>query len=54
MFAVNEQPTPSRAEQRDAPAEPGGEGQSTSERRPEMKLDADERTPEEDGYGYGV
>ena len=31
-----------------------GEGDPASERRPEPRVDSDDRTPEEAGYGYGV
>ena len=34
--------------------EPSGEGDPASERRPEPRIEADDRTPEEAGYGYGV
>jgi hypothetical protein len=34
--------------------EPSGEGDPASDRRPEPRMDADDRTPEEAGYGYGV
>jgi hypothetical protein len=54
MFAVKEEATPRRAADDVSAGEPGDEGQRPAERRPEMKLEADERTPEEDGYGYGV
>jgi hypothetical protein len=31
-----------------------GEGDRPSNRRPEPRADADDRTPEEAGYGHGV
>ena len=31
-----------------------GEANPASDRRPELHVDADDRTPEEAGYGYGV
>jgi hypothetical protein len=34
--------------------ESSGEGDPTSDRRPETRVDTDDRTPEEAGYGYGV
>jgi hypothetical protein len=34
--------------------ESSGEGDPASDRRPEPRVDADDRTPEEAGYGYGV
>jgi hypothetical protein len=35
-------------------SESSGEGDPESDRRPEPGVDADDRTPEEAGYGYGV
>jgi hypothetical protein len=32
----------------------GGEGHPASDRRPEPRVDTDDHTPEEAGYGYGV
>ena len=34
--------------------ESSGEGDPASDRRPEPRVDADDRTLEEAGYGYGV
>jgi hypothetical protein len=34
--------------------ESSGERDLASDRRPEPRVDADDRTPEEAGYGYGV
>jgi hypothetical protein len=34
--------------------ESSAEEDPTSDRRPEPRVDADDRTPEEAGYGYGV
>jgi len=34
--------------------EASGEGAPASDRRPEPRVDTDDRTPEEAGYGYGV
>jgi hypothetical protein len=34
--------------------ESSGEEDKASDRRPEPRVDADDRTPEEAGYGYGV
>jgi hypothetical protein len=34
--------------------ESSGEGDQAGDRRPEPRVDADDRTPEEAGYGYGV
>ena len=31
-----------------------GEANPASDRRPELHVDIDDRTPEEAGYGYGV
>jgi hypothetical protein len=53
MFAVNEETTQRRAEM-DASAPDAGEDAQSTPRRPELKLDAEESTPEEHGYGYGV
>ena len=34
--------------------ESSAEGDPASDRRPEPRVDTDDRTPEEAGYGYGV
>ena len=37
-----------------AHGESSGEGDPVSDRRPEPRVDTEDRTPEEAGYGYGV
>jgi hypothetical protein len=50
----NDADAPQKDEMAGVQSESPGEGDPASDRRPEPRMDTDERTPEEAGYGYGV
>ena len=50
----NDADTPQKDDMAVVHGESSGESDSASDRRPEPRVDTDDRTPEEAGYGYGV
>lgn len=53
MFAGIDEAAMWREEQKPVVHDPD-DGETSDHEQPDVKLDAEERTPEEAGYGYGV